>query len=169
MRFTFEKNKSAIAKLRRKVRKSRFLTVRVTNGKTFLMLRPVHADTKSEAQLKCRERFKKAQELMKEDFNNAEKVRYWKKRANRLGYKTAKGCARAYYMERLKEEEEKALKTSQIENIVLTTNANGIIRQSLQMNANSQVYHKLSKTHSPCATAETPPEGNDKAERQNSE
>ena len=66
---------------------------------------PNYRDAKSKKQLTCRERFKKAQELMMEDFKNPENAKWWNDFKEVKGYKTAKGCARAYYYHLLCEEE----------------------------------------------------------------
>ena len=58
---------------------------------------PRYKDPKSPAQLSCREKFKRAQELMMEDFQDPEQIKWWNKCKVSKGYKTAKGCARAYY------------------------------------------------------------------------
>ena len=66
---------------------------------------PNYRDAKSKKQLTCRERFKKAQELMMEDFKNPENAKWWNDFKEVKGYKTAKGCARTYYYHLLCEEE----------------------------------------------------------------
>lgn len=66
---------------------------------------PNYRDAKSKKQLACRERFKKAQKLMMEDFKSPENAQWWDEFKVRKGYKTAKGCARAYYYHLLCEEE----------------------------------------------------------------
>lgn len=78
------------------------LTMRIWNGKVIVSGWPEYKDPKSVKQLSCRERFREAQLLMMADFCRVGSMRYWQKRAKREKYKTAKGCARAYYYNELK-------------------------------------------------------------------
>ena len=58
---------------------------------------PRYKDPKSPAQLECRAKFKRAQELMMEDFKQPKQAEWWELVKVKKGYKTAKGCARGYY------------------------------------------------------------------------
>lgn len=102
MIWTFTNVPEAVARLRRRVKKmDKRWTVRVKYRKVCVMRSPVHADVKSDAQLKCREKFRLVNERVAEEFAQPERVRYWTQKARRDGYKTARGCARAYYMRNL--------------------------------------------------------------------
>lgn len=76
--------------------------MRVTHSGTISVIRmPLHKDMKTEAQLRCRARFIKAQEMMLEALNDKKKIRFFRKRQLRLNYKTLRGCIRAYYIAEL--------------------------------------------------------------------
>lgn len=92
--------------LRRKWRKDGRYTVRVTcTGKVSVMLMPLHKDMKTEAQLKCRARFVKAQQLMLEALKDKKKLHFFQKKRLRYNYKTLRGCMLAHYMEELAQKE----------------------------------------------------------------
>ena len=102
MIYHFNNNSILIDSLRRKWRKSKQYTVRVTNSGTVCVIRmPLHKDTKTEAQLKCRERFTKAQSLMLEAIKNKKRLHFFQKRRLRLNYKTLRGCILSYYIDQL--------------------------------------------------------------------
>lgn len=102
MIWTFTNVPEAVARLRRRVKRmDKRWTVRVKYRKVCVMRSPVHADVKSDAQLKCRGKFRLVNERVAEEFARPERVRYWTQKARRDGYKTARGCARAYYMRNL--------------------------------------------------------------------
>lgn len=106
MIFKIEHNSTIIASLRRKWRKSRRFTMRVTHSGTISVIRmPLHKDMKTEAQLRCRARFIKAQEMMLDALNDKKKIRFFRKRQLRLNYKTLRGCIRAYYIAELIDKE----------------------------------------------------------------
>lgn len=79
------------------------ISVRLKNEKIFLVKKPEYVYTRSLKQEECRERFRRAQELMLEEFKDPKRVAYWKRQAEHSGkYKTAKGCCRAYFYSRVK-------------------------------------------------------------------
>lgn len=97
-----------IGMLRRKWRKDGRYTVRVTRAGTVCVIRmPLHEDMKTEAQVKCRNRFVKAQEMMLEALRDKKLRRFFQKRRRRKGYKTLRGCMRAYYIDQLIYQEQK--------------------------------------------------------------
>lgn len=109
MVFKIEHNAYLIGMLRRKWRKDGRYTVRVTRGGTVCVMRmPLHEDMKTEAQMRCRVRFTKAQEMMLEALKDKKLRRYFQKRRLRKGYKTLRGCIRAYYIEELLFQEQRA-------------------------------------------------------------
>lgn len=77
------------------------LTLR--GGRLYTMKRVRCVQPDSVEQLKCRELLVRANEMARRDFEEVEKVEYWKKKAEETGYKTARGCARAWYVRMLKE------------------------------------------------------------------
>lgn len=102
MIFKVEHNDYIIGSLRRKWRKTRQFTLRVTHSGTVSIIRmPLHRDVRTEAQLKCRARFNEAQRLMLEALTDAKLLRFFKKRQRSKGYKTLRGCIRAYYIDKL--------------------------------------------------------------------
>lgn len=108
MVFKIEHNHYLIGTLRRKWRKDGRYTVRVTRAGTVCVIRmPLHEDMKTEAQLKCRKRFVKAQEMMLEALKDKKLRRFFQKRRRRKGYKTLRGCMRAYYIDQLIYQEQK--------------------------------------------------------------
>lgn len=108
MVFKVEHNAYIIGMLRRKWRKDGRYTVRVTHSGTISVIRmPSHKDMKTEAQMKCRLRFVKAQEMMLEALADKKLRRFFQKRRLRKGYKTLRGCMRAYYIDQLIFQEQK--------------------------------------------------------------
>lgn len=108
MVFKVEHNAYIIGMLRRKWRKDGRYTVRVTHSGTISVIRmPSHKDMKTEAQMKCRMRFVKAQEMMLEALADKKLRRFFQKRRLRKGYKTLRGCMRAYYIDQLIFQEQK--------------------------------------------------------------
>lgn len=108
MVFKAEHNTYIIGMLRRKWRKDGRYTVRVTHTGTISVIRmPLHKDMKTEAQMKCRMRFVKAQELMLEALTDKKLRRFFQKKQLRQGYKTLRGCMRAYYIDQLIYQEQK--------------------------------------------------------------
>lgn len=67
---------------------------------TFKKFKCVQPNT--EAQVECREMLKRANEMAREDLAREGRREYWKNRAEEMGYKTAVGCARAWYMAKLR-------------------------------------------------------------------
>ncbi|MCQ2203184.1 MAG: hypothetical protein MJZ15_01955 [Bacteroidales bacterium] len=67
---------------------------------TFKKFKCVQPNT--EAQMECREKLRRANELAREDLAREGRREYWKKKAEEMGYKTAVGCARAWYMAKLR-------------------------------------------------------------------
>lgn len=108
MVFKAEHNTYIIGMLRRKWRKDGRFTVRVTHTGTISIIRmPLHKDMKTEAQMKCRMRFTKAQELMLEALADKKLRRFFQKKRLKQGYKTLRGCMRAYYIDQLIYQEQK--------------------------------------------------------------
>ena len=89
-------NKVLIRSMKR-MYKSEGLLLRRWGNEMVVSAWPMRRDRKSTKQVKCRDLFKEAQLLMMADMRRVGSVRYWTRRAKRSGYKTAKGCARAYY------------------------------------------------------------------------
>lgn len=109
MIYKLHNNTTHICQLRRRWRKSRQYTVRVTSTGVVSVIRmPLHEDMKTEAQLKCRQRFVRAQQLMLNALTDMKKIRFFQKRRDKYGYKTLRGCILAYYIEELKRQEETA-------------------------------------------------------------
>lgn len=107
MIFKVEHNPHIIGKLRRKWRKDGRFTVRVTHTGTVSVIRmPLHKDMKTEAQMRCRMRFVRAQEMMLEALADKKLRRFFQRRRLRRGYKTLRGCIRAYYIEQLIRQEQ---------------------------------------------------------------
>lgn len=116
MIYHLENNRPIIEALRRRWRKSRQFTVRVCSSGTVTVMRmPLHRDMKTEAQIKCRQRFMQAQQLMLEALNDANKKRFFQKKRLQQGYKTLRGCMMAYYIDMLirQEREEEQRKDSE--------------------------------------------------------
>lgn len=116
MIYHLENNRTIIDTLRRRWRKGRQFTVRVSSSGTVSVMRmPLHRDMKTEAQIKCRQRFMQAQQLMLEAFDDKKKMRYFQKKRLQQGYKTLRGCMMAYYIDMLirREHEEEQRATSE--------------------------------------------------------
>lgn len=90
-----------ISKLRKAYKKAN-LTMRIWGDQIVVSGWPKYKDPKSQKQISCRNRFREAQVLMMADFCRVGSIKYWTKKAKQNGYKTAKGCARAYYYNELK-------------------------------------------------------------------
>lgn len=80
-------------------------TIRVKWGKIFIMKVPEYTYSRTLKQEACRERFRRAQEMMLEEFKNPEREEYWKRRADKEHYKTAKGCCKAYHYRNITEQD----------------------------------------------------------------
>ena len=107
MIYHLENNRTIIDTLRRRWRKGRQFTVRVSSSGTVTVMRmPLHRDMKTEAQIKCRQRFMQAQQLMLEALNDANKRRFFQKKRLQQGYKTLRGCMMAYYIDHLMRQEQ---------------------------------------------------------------
>lgn len=116
MIYHLENNRTIIDTLRRRWRKGRQFTVRVSSSGTVSVMRmPLHRDMKTEAQIKCRQRFMQAQQHMLEAFDDKKKMRYFQKKRLQQGYKTLRGCMMAYYIDMLirREHEEEQRATSE--------------------------------------------------------
>ena len=99
-----ELTRSSIAlKKTKRVLKASNMTMRVWGGKIVVSSWPSYKDPKSKKQLACRNRFQEANMLMMADFCRVGSLKYWTLRAKKENYKTAKGCARAYYYNELKQ------------------------------------------------------------------
>ena len=96
------RNSIALKKTRR-VLKASNMTMRVWGGRIVVSSWPSYKDPKSKKQLACRNRFQEANMLMMADFCRVGSLKYWTLRAKKENYKTAKGCARAYYYNELKQ------------------------------------------------------------------
>lgn len=106
MRWKFEQVPENVARLRRTIkRRDKRWTVRLKYQKVCVMRSPKHKDMKTPAQLKCRERFCVVNAKVAEEFRDIARVKYWEKKARVHGYKTARGCARAFYMEEMRKKE----------------------------------------------------------------
>jgi uncharacterized protein YdiU (UPF0061 family) len=90
----------------RKMFRQANLQYRFAYGQHVICQWPRYKDTKTPRQLQCRERFKKAQQYMLEEFADPQQVEYWKEVAPKFGFKTAKGCCKSYYMALLREVDE---------------------------------------------------------------
>lgn len=87
--------------------------MRVTHTGTISVIRmPLHRDMKTEAQLKCRARFVKAQEMMLEALKDKKLMIYFQRKRHKQRYKTLRGCIRAYYIEQLIDEEQREAKAA---------------------------------------------------------
>ena len=73
---------SAIKMLRRQHRVIG-LQVRVVNERVYVMKKADYVYTRSQAQDECRERFRRAQEMMLVEFEDPERVKYWERRAKK--------------------------------------------------------------------------------------
>jgi hypothetical protein len=91
----------ALKKTKRVLRASK-MTMRVWGNRIVVSSWPSYKDPKSKKQLACRNRFQEANVLMMADFCRVGSLKYWTLRAKKENYKTAKGCARAYYYNELK-------------------------------------------------------------------
>ena len=99
-----ELTRSSIAlKKTKRVLKASNMTMRVWGGRIVVSSWPSYKDPKSKKQLACRNRFQEANVLMMADFCRVGSLKYWTLRAKKENYKTAKGCARAYYYNELKQ------------------------------------------------------------------
>lgn len=76
-------------------------TIRVKYERIFTMKLPEYTYSRTIAQEECRERFRRAQEMMIEEFKSPERQRYWQQRAKREKYKTAKGCCKAHFYHKI--------------------------------------------------------------------
>ena len=91
---------SAIKMLRRQHRVIG-LQVRVVNERVYVMKKADYVYTRSQAQDECRERFRRAQEMMLVEFEDPERVKYWERRAKKKHFKTAKGCCKSYFYHKI--------------------------------------------------------------------
>lgn len=113
MLWKFERVPHAVARLRRTIKRAdNRWTVRVKYNKVCVMRTPTHRDMKTEAQLECRERFRVVNDKVAKEFNDPARRVYWEKRACKEGYKTARGCARAFYMAETRREEQHTTETT---------------------------------------------------------
>ena len=79
------------------------LTINTRHGKLFTQRKPKPIQPRSEHQEKNWALFTKANQLVAADFANPQKCRYWQQRQQKQSrYKTARGLARAYYIQQLK-------------------------------------------------------------------
>lgn len=85
-------------------------TLRITqrNGKLYTFRKFRCVQPNSEKQMEWRERMRRANELAREDMARDGRKEHWAKMAKERGYKTAIGCARAWYMREGIEENGKA-------------------------------------------------------------
>lgn len=94
-----------INRLRREFRQVGHV-VRVKDDKVFVVKKPDYVYSRSKGQEECRERFRRAQELMMREFADPERVEYWTKKAKASSkYKTAKGCCKAHFYQMLKNQD----------------------------------------------------------------
>lgn len=79
-------------------------SLRITqrHGKLYTFKRFKCVQPNSDAQLECRELLKRANEQAKSDMKEEGRKHYWTEKAREMGYKTAMGCARAWYISELK-------------------------------------------------------------------
>lgn len=75
------------------------------NGRLYTFKKFKCIQPNTEAQMECRELLKRANELAKADMSKEGRREYWEKKAGEMGYKTAMGCARAWYIAELKGKE----------------------------------------------------------------
>lgn len=113
MLWKFERVPHAVARLRRTIKRAdNRWTVRVKYNKVCVMRTPTHRDMKTEAQLECRERFRVVNDKVAKEFKDPARRFYWEKRAHKEGYKTARGCARAFYITETRREEQLTTETT---------------------------------------------------------
>lgn len=74
------------------------------NGKLYTIRIAKSKQPNTEKQLECRELLKRANEMAREDLVKAGRKKYWEDMARKKGYKTAIGCARAWYIAWMKGE-----------------------------------------------------------------
>lgn len=74
------------------------------NGRLYTFKKFKCVQPNTEAQIECRELLKRANVLAREDMARDGRREQWEKRAREMGYKTAMGCARAWYVAELKGE-----------------------------------------------------------------
>ncbi|MCQ2229382.1 MAG: hypothetical protein MJZ13_06510 [Bacteroidales bacterium] len=72
------------------------------NGKLFTFKKFKCKQPNTAAQVECREMLRKANERAREDMVREGRREYWAKKAEEMGYKTAMGCARAWYIAEMK-------------------------------------------------------------------
>lgn len=86
---------------RRALRHSNYrLTVRY--GRVYTIKANDGRQPDSKRQLECRDLLMKANVMAKDDIARKGRKKYWERMAQKSGYKTAIGCARAYYIKVLK-------------------------------------------------------------------
>lgn len=86
---------------RRALRHSNYrLTVRY--GRVYTIKANDGRQPDSKRQLECRDLLMKANVMAKDDIARKGRKKYWERMAQKSGYKTAMGCARAYYIKVLK-------------------------------------------------------------------
>lgn len=72
------------------------------NGKLYTFKKFKCKQPNTAAQIECREMLRKANERAREDMTREGRREYWAKKAEEMGYKTAMGCARAWYIAEMK-------------------------------------------------------------------
>lgn len=75
------------------------------NGKLFTFKKFKCKQPNTKLQLECREAMREANERAREDMTLEGRREYWLKKAEEMGYKTAMGCARAWYMAEMRGKE----------------------------------------------------------------
>lgn len=72
------------------------------NGRLYTFKKFKCVQPNTAAQMECRELLKRANKMAREDIKKTGRKEYWEKKACEMGYKTAMGCARAWYIAELK-------------------------------------------------------------------
>lgn len=75
------------------------------HGKLYTIKKVTCSQPNTEAQMECREMLTEANKMVREDMAREGRKEYWTRMAKEMGYKTAVGCARAWYMSEMRGKE----------------------------------------------------------------
>lgn len=103
------------------------------HGKLYTIKKFSCEQPNTEAQMRCRELLMRANEMAREELAKERGRETWGKKAREMGYKTAIGCARAYYVAKLKGKELAKKKVDWKDEKVMEEKAEKVMEEEVEM------------------------------------